>query len=232
MAKYYDQIYHWKDYRNEALKIKRLVTRYKRSSGNTLLDIGCGTGKHIQYLQENFKCTGVDASEQMLTIAKRNVPAAQFVTGNMVDFDLGKEFDVVLCLFSSIGYLRTKREASKAMVNFAKHLRKGGFLIIEPWIRRSEWKDRTVDLQTYDSESLKIARVNFGRVEGAFSILDERYLIAEKGKGISYIKDRHKMRFFELNSILEALRGAGLETGFTKYSLTPGRGLVIAAKPS
>jgi hypothetical protein len=133
----------------------------------------------------------------MLAEARRNVPGVEFVNANMVNFDLGREFDVVLCLFSSIGYLRTKKAIRETVTNFARHMERGGVLIIEPWIRRSEWKDRTVHLQTFDGDSLKIARLNFGQAEGKFSVLDERYLIAEKGKGIAYIKDRHKMRFFE-----------------------------------
>jgi ubiquinone/menaquinone biosynthesis C-methylase UbiE len=51
MAKYYDEIYHWKDYGKESLKIRKLITRYKRSTGRSLLDIACGTGKHVQHLQ-------------------------------------------------------------------------------------------------------------------------------------------------------------------------------------
>ncbi|MDG6924111.1 MAG: class I SAM-dependent methyltransferase [Nitrososphaerota archaeon] len=230
IAKHYDQIYHWKDYQKEALKIKKLVTRHSRFKAKTLLDVACGTGKHIQYLQDDFKCVGVDVSEQMLAVARKNVPTAEFVLGNMVDFDLGREFDVVLCLFSSIGYLRTRNTIKRALANFARHMTKGGVLIIEPWIRKSMWRDRIVDLQTFDGEPVKIARVNFGRAEGDFSILDERYLIAEKGKGISYLTDRHKIRFFEPEFTLEAMKSAGLEPRLTKQSLMRGRGLLIATK--
>lgn len=230
MAKYYDQIYHWKDYRKEAIKIGRMIKRYKRSSGNTLLDVACGTGKHISYLRKDFSCVGIDVSAQMLAVARKNLPGIRFVHGNMVDFDLGKQFDVVLCLFSSIGYLKTRYAVRKAVANFAKHMKRGGILIIEPWIRKSEWMDKTVHMQRYDSDSLKIARVNFGRMEGAFSVLDERYLIGERGRGISNVKDRQRMRFFEVRPTLAAMRKAGLEPRFTQDSLMPGRGLIIATK--
>jgi len=231
LAQYYDQIYHWKDYKKEVRKIKKLILRYKRSSGRDLLDVACGTGKHISLLQGDYDCVGIDSSEQMLAVARRNAPGIELVAGDMLDFNLGRRFDVVLCLFSSIGYLRTRTEVSRAISNFAKHLKNGGVLIIEPWIRKSEWTDRKVDLQTYASSSLKIARVNIGQAKGEFSLVDERYLIAEQGKGIAYIKDRHKMRFFELDSTLGAVRKAGLEPKFTKDSLMPGRGLLIATKP-
>jgi ubiquinone/menaquinone biosynthesis C-methylase UbiE len=230
MARFYDHIYHWKDYRQEAIKINRLVNRYKRSPGRSLLDVACGTGSHMLYLRKNFDCVGVDASDQMLAVAKKKVRGVRFVRGNMVDFDLGKQFDVVLCLFSSIGHLRTRAEVEKVVANFSRHMMKGGVLIIEPWIRKSDRSDKTVHLQRYESDSLKIARVNFGRMEGDFSVLDERYLIGEKGKGISYVKDRQKMRFFEVAPTLAAMRKAGLTPRFTEDSLMPGRGLIIANK--
>jgi len=232
LARYYDQIYHWKDYRKEARKIKTLIQRYKRSPGNELLDVACGTGEHIRYLRDDFSCIGIDASEKMLAVAKSKVRGVEFVRGDMADFDLGRPFDVILCLFSSIGHLRTRNEVSKTVANFAKHMKKGGVLIVEPWIRKSEWKDGRVDMQTYESDSVKIARVNIGRAEEDFSIVDERYLIAEKGGGISYIRDRLKMRFFELDPTLEAMRRAGLDAKFTEDSLMPGRGLLIATKVS
>ncbi len=231
LAKYYDQIYHWKDYQKESRTIKRMIQKYKRSKGSSLLDVACGTGKHIQYLRDDFRCVGIDISEQMLEVAKRNVRGVEFVKGNMLDFDLGIRFDVIVCLFSSFGYLRTRSEIRKAILNFARHMKRGGVLIVEPWIRRSEWNDKTVHMQTYESDSLKIARLNFGHAEDDFSVLDERYLIAEKGRGISDYRDRHRMRFFEPDWMLKAMRGAGLDPLFTENSLMPGRGLVIATKP-
>lgn len=104
LAKYYDKIYHWKDYRKEAKAIKGLIQDHKQSSGSDLLDVGCGTGKHLQYLRDDFCCVGLDINEEMLRIARRNVDGAKFVKANMTDFNLKRRFDVALCLFSSMGY--------------------------------------------------------------------------------------------------------------------------------
>lgn len=230
LAKYYDQIYHWKDYRKETGTIKELIQKYKRSSGRSLLDVACGTGKHILYLSDNFDCTGVDISRQMVAMAKKNVPGVRFVRGDMVDFDLGRKFDVVLCLFSSMGYLLTRSSIRKAVANLAKHMNEGGVLIVEPWIRKSKWKDKTVHIQTYSTDPLIITRVDYGSTSGDYSFLDERYLIAQKGKGIAYVVDRHKLRFFEPKFTLDAMRRVGLQAEFTEASLMPGRGLIIATK--
>lgn len=230
LAEYYDQIYHWKDYKKEVGKLKALIRANKRSRGNALLDVACGTGKHISYLKKDFRCVGVDASEAMLSVARRKVPGVRFVQGNMTDFDLGRQFDVVICLFSSIGHLKTKDEIRKATSNLARHLKKGGVPIIEPWIRSKQWMDKTVHLQVDDTEPLKIIRLNYSWTDGKFSFLDERYLVGKKGEGIDYLVDRHRLRFFEPEFLLSALRKAGLDASFTEESLMPGRGLVIATR--
>jgi SAM-dependent methyltransferase len=166
----------------------------------------------------------------MLAVARENLPGIGFIEANMTDFSLDESFDVITCLFSAIGYLRTRREIDKAIHNFSKHMKSGGVLIIEPWIRKSKWRDKSIDLQTYDSEELKIARVNHGSMRGDFSILDEKYLIAEKNKGTKYIKDRSKMRFFEPEPTLQSMRNAGLDSVLTEESLTRGRGLLIGVR--
>lgn len=43
LARYYDLIYSWKDYQKEAATIQRLIVKYKRSKGNDLLEVACGT---------------------------------------------------------------------------------------------------------------------------------------------------------------------------------------------
>nr|WP_276977578.1 class I SAM-dependent methyltransferase [Ferrimicrobium acidiphilum] len=231
LAPYYNQIYHWKDYRKEASKIRALIHDFQLSTGNDLLDVACGTGRHLSYLRRYFNCMGIDASKEMLRLARENVPGMQFSKGDMLDFDAGRQFDVVLCLFSSIGYLKTAGDVRKALLNFARHLKKGGVLIVEPWLQKSEWRDRTVSLRSYDGDSAKIARVSFAWAKGAFSELDEHYLIGVKRKGVTHVRDLHRLRFFEVEPALQTLRKAGLDVRFTEDSLMTGRGLLIATKP-
>ena len=231
LAKYYDQIYSWKDYQKEAVKIKKLVKRYKHSSGRDLLDVGCGTGKHIQHLSDGFDCVGVDISEQMLDIARRNIHGVELVRSSMTSFRLGRQFDVVLRLFSGMGYLRTRNELKTAFRNFFDHMKAGAVLIIEPWFEKSDWNKGTVHLRTVDTRDLKIARIGYAQSEGGFSVADERYVVAERDRGISYVIDRQKMRFFEPDWTFKTMKDIGLLPRFARERLMPGRRLLVATKP-
>ena len=51
----------------------------------------------------------------------------------MSDFQLAQRYDVVMCLFSSIGYLRTLDRVARALVCFRNHVVPGGAIVVEPW---------------------------------------------------------------------------------------------------
>ena len=232
LAKYYDLLYSWKDYDRESRIVAGLIRRYRASQGNSLLDVGCGTGKHIQRLAARFDCVGLDASEEMLAQAKRNAKGVEFVRGDMVDFDLGRKFDVVLCLFSSIGYVRTYPRLARTLRNFERHLKDGGVVIIEPWLTRSTMKDGYVHVLVQGDDDLKVVRVDITRIRGDLSVLDERIVVAEHAKGIATYKDRMVMGLFEKDEFLKLMRQAGLRATYLKKSLAPGRGLYVGTKPS
>src|SRR5215471_18329588 len=115
-ARYYDTIYlAMKDYGAEAEKLTAFVHQYSHSTGNRLLDVACGTGLHLSYLKHRFQVEGLDLDEQLLTIARQHHPEVPLHHADMVDFVLGRTFDVVTCLFSAIGYVKTLDNLSRAV---------------------------------------------------------------------------------------------------------------------
>ena len=71
----------------------------------TLLDVACGTGRHLEYLRSSFETEGVDADDAMLDVARARLRDVPLSVGDMRDLDLGRRFDVVTCLFSAIGFV-------------------------------------------------------------------------------------------------------------------------------
>jgi len=230
LARYYDLIYSKKDYKKEAVIIKRLISRHKKSSGSDLLEVACGTGRHIQYLKDNFKILATDINSEMIRIARKNIKGVTFKQADMVRLNLNKEFDVIICLFSSIGYVKTYTNLRKTLFNFAHHLKKGGVVIIEPWFTKLVYKVDSLHLTTYGDENIKIARESVSRVCGDVSILDMHYLIAERGKGVRHFIDRHELGMFEPKKILEFMKDAGLQAKFVKDGLIKDRGVYIGVK--
>lgn len=231
LARYYDLLYSWKDYGKESEILVQLIDRYKQSAGKALLDVGCGTGRHVARLAKKFDCVGMDSSEEMLEGARHNAHGVEFVRGDMTCFELGRRFDVVLCLFSAIGYVRTYPKLAKTLRNFARHLKPGGVAIIEPWFTKSTAIDGHLHVLVQGTDDLKIVRVDHTRVKGDVSVLNERIVVADKEKGLSVYNDRMVMGLFEKEEFLRLMKDAGLEAKHLKRSLAPGRGLYVGVKP-
>ena len=132
-AKYYDAIYlKMKNYEKEAAIVKRIIRQFENLQSKTLLDVGCGTGEHLKYLSSDFQCIRIHINSEMLKIASRKVPDARFRIADMISFSLEEKFDVIVCLFSSIGYVSGFNNLAKTLENFRVHLNDRGLLIVEP----------------------------------------------------------------------------------------------------
>jgi len=230
LARYYDLIYSQKDYAKEASVLKKLFSEHKRSPGMRLLDVGCGTGHHIEHLKDKYTCTGLDISEEILEVARENVEGVEFVRADMTSFDLGRRFDVITCLFSSIGYVKTYENLEKTFRCFAGHLVEGGAAFVEPWFTREVYSVGGAYMTTYDGEDVKIARLNVSEIRGDVSVMDMHYLIAERDRGVKHYVDRHELGLFEVDETLRIMEEAGLESRFMAEGLMPGRGLYIGIK--
>lgn len=226
-AAFYDALYanSGKDYAAEAEQLRRLIRRYRQSNGASWLDVACGTGMHVARLQHDFDVVGLDIDDDMLAIARERCPNAPFYGGDMVDFALDQRFDVVTCLFSSIGYARTVDRLNRAVGNMAQHLQPGGVLIIEPWILPEDWTDHHVGALFVDEPELKIARINHSRREDGVSILDFQYLVGTP-EGVTHFTERHELGLFTHGDYVDAFQRAGLHVEHDPKGLMD-RGLYI-----
>jgi 2-polyprenyl-3-methyl-5-hydroxy-6-metoxy-1,4-benzoquinol methylase len=105
-SKYYDVIYSFKDYKREAELIRNYIAKHVLNC-RTILDVACGTGQYAFYLKNQYLIDGIDLNPEFISIAKRKNPEGNFYVADMTNFTLNKKYDVVMCLFSSIGYVQT-----------------------------------------------------------------------------------------------------------------------------
>lgn len=228
---YYDEIYAatGKDYAAETKKLDALIQKYKCIVGNTLLDVACGTGMHAGLLNQYYKVDGIDVNASMLKIARKRYPELRFSQGDMRDFDLRRQFAIVTCLFSAIGYMTTKSDLEKAIKNMSRHLLPGGVMLIEPWFTPEQWHVGRVYAVQVEKPDMKIVRMSHSGKKGKCADLDFYYLIGTS-KGIQQIKEKHLMGLFTDEEYMNAFNKAKLNVIHDPYGLD-GRGIYIGTKP-
>ncbi|MDX6552185.1 MAG: hypothetical protein QOH74_673 [Gaiellales bacterium] len=229
-ARFYDAIYSFKDYAAESERIDREIQARKPGS-RTLLDVACGTGAHLAHLVDRYFAEGVDLSAEQLEIARARLPEVPLHVADMVELDVGRRFDAVICLFSAIGYVRTVERLNKAVAAMTRHLEPGGVLIVEPWLTPDVWQDGHLSSLFVDEDDIKIARMSVSSTENGLSVMEMEHLVGTVPEGIQHFVERHELGLFTVEQYLDAFRAAGLDVEHDPEGLI-GRGLYIGVSPA
>jgi ubiquinone/menaquinone biosynthesis C-methylase UbiE len=98
-------------------------------SGSRVLDAGCGTGIPTarQLARAGHKVTGVDISEEMLRLARQDVPDVEFHHGDITDLDLG-DFAAVVAFFSLL--MLPRAEIPSVLTKINRMLQPGGYFLL------------------------------------------------------------------------------------------------------
>jgi SAM-dependent methyltransferase len=222
----YDLEYSFKDYATEAETIERIV-RECSPGAKTLLDVACGTGKHLEHLQARFTCEGVDLDEGLLEVARGRIPGVPLHHGDMRSFDLGRRFDVVTCLFSAIGFVGGVEGLERAAQALSRHLESNGVLLVEPWIEPDKWRAGRPHVLTAGDDDLALARVTATSLrDERISITEMHYLVAPAAGDVEHFVVTHEPYLFTAGEMRAAFEGAGLAVEHDPVGLI-GRGLWI-----
>lgn len=228
-AQYYDLIYSFKNYVAETEKIAALIQK-ELPTAKTILDVACGTAEHAKLLSKQFAVDGIDLEPAFVKIAREKVPSGDFWLADMSDFSLPKTYDVIQCLFSSIGYLPSEEKIVAALESFKRHLNPSGVILIEPWITPENWQIGHTGMVTAESDDLKICRMNVTERVDRRSVLNFHYLIATK-QGVEHMTETHELVLYTNAEMLSCFAVAGLEVDYDAEGLF-GRGLYVARAAS
>jgi SAM-dependent methyltransferase len=100
----------------------------------SVLEVGCGTGRvALQLAQEGISVVGMDISPGMLTIARQKgqgLANVRWVEGDMLSFDLGECFDLILIPGHSFQFMLTPEDQLACLSCVGQHLAPQGKLVL------------------------------------------------------------------------------------------------------
>ncbi len=238
LAGWYDALYEagGKDYVAEARAVLEVVGELRGAPPGSLLDAACGTGRHLAVFADAVdEVAGLDVSPEMLAIAAGRLgPAVRLHEADLRTFDLGRTFDAVTCLFSSIGHVADADELDTAIAVMADHVAPGGVLVVEPWLT----PDRVVPggIRTLDSAETDegvVARAVTSREEGEHLLVEFGWAVATT-RGVATLEERHRLPLFTRERYLASVEAAGLTASWRDdvAALQTHRGLLLGHRPA
>jgi SAM-dependent methyltransferase len=227
-AQYYNLLYRDKNYKAESDYIHSLIKKFAIKPSLSLLDIGCGTGTHAQYITSlGYKVTGIDRSTDMVKQAiSKNIPNASFKVSDATSFALNQKFDVVTSLFHVLSYQTNNTDVVSMVENASAHLNENGLFVFDFWYGPAVLIERpSVKIKRLEDDTIKVTRIAEPHLHINENIVDVNFelIIEDKKSNQTYtIREVHPMRFFFKPEIELLLERANLRMLYFNEWLTGG----------
>lgn len=229
-SQYYDLLYKDKDYVGEANYVRSLVQRH-HPEARSILDLGCGTGRHALLLAEaGYRVTGVDRSPEMLAMASAQLAgssperaarvassgaAPEFVQGDIRSVRTGRAADVVISLFHVMSYQVSNADLKAAFATAKEHLTPGGVFIFDCWYGPAVLTERPSARSTQlENDEISVTRTATPVSHPNLNSVDVHYhvTIANKQSGtLDELRETHSMRYLFAPEVEMLLDACGLE---------------------
>ena len=198
---YYNLFYEDKDYALEAKYIDDKIKEYRPSS-NSILELGCGTGKHaINLTKFGYKILGIEKSKSMLkkTIKAKNI---SFQQGDIREIKLENKFDCVISLFHVISYQITNESLKAVFETAFKNLEKEGLFLFDFWFAPAVLHQKpTVRIKTISSKNNTIYRIAEPEIFLEKNQVNVNYTYHDFDHSTDkckITKELHEMRYFSI----------------------------------
>ncbi|GGR16619.1 hypothetical protein GCM10010497_18680 [Streptomyces cinereoruber] len=230
LAEVYEMVYRsrGKDWAAEAEAVADLA-RGHAPDADSLLDVACGTAAHLGPFGKLFTTAeGLEIAAPMRELALRRRPGLTIHEGDMRDFDLGRTYSVVTCMFCAIGYLGSIEEMRSAIASMSRHLEPGGVLVVEPWWFPEQFSEGFVAGDLAREGDRTVARISHSTLQGRATRMEVRFLVGEPG-GIRTFTEIDVLTLFTREEYESAFRDAGCSVAYRPGDPT-GRGLFVGVK--
>lgn len=207
-AKFYDVFYADKNYVDETEVLRSLMIRLDIKKNHDILEIGCGTGKHLGHIVRYYpNALGIEPSEIMISRADPDL-FDKIYNVSVETMTLHKKFDFIYSLFHVFSYVdnidifftKVSQHAKTNAIVCMDFWQTSGVFFQKPQVR-SKW---------ICSDGTKIQRIATPKISQNGRFIDVNYDIYihdESGESIEYFQEVHKMHIYNPEEIINiALR--------------------------
>ena len=198
---YYDLFYQDKNYQLEAKYIHKKIQTYNLNS-NSILELGCGTGKHaINLTKFGYKILGIENSESMLkkAIKSKNL---EFQKGDIRKIKLKNTYDCVISLFHVMSYQITNESLISVFKTAFNNLKNNGIFLFDFWfapaVIHQKPSVRTKSISTKNNTICRIAEPELLLDKNQVNVKYTFHDFDHSNNKFKITNELHKMRYFTI----------------------------------
>ena len=192
-----------------------LLKKYGVEEG-LVLDMGCGTGAMTRYLDAHgYDMTGIDVSEEMLTIAKeKSSPDILYLLQDMREFELYGTMRAAVSICDSMNYILEEDDLLRVFSLVNNYLDPGGIFIFD--LNTVYKYQEILGEQTIaeDREECSFIWDNYYDADEKINEYDLTLFIKEQSEDEDDIykkfEETHFQRCYEISELKELLEQSGL----------------------
>lgn len=211
LAASYDRLTNDVDYEQTVLFYKQIMER-ENCHPRTAVDLACGTGSVALLLaREGLEVTGVDLSEEMLTVACQKASEQEnppmFVCQSLQELRLPRGVDLAVCALDSLDYILDPEDCKEAIRRAYKVLNPGGIFIFDV---NTPQKLRAMDGQVFIDEDDDVFCVWRGEFDDATNICSYGMdLFQRQGENWERSFEEHREYAYSQEQLVGFLKAAG-----------------------
>jgi len=200
----YLNIYQHRDETEAEHLIELIASNLAGRDINSVLDLGCGAGRHTKVLCERWWTVGLDLSMALLKVARMESPDSPYVRADMRALPFADEsFDLVVNLFTSFGYFENDGEEARVLSCVRTAMRPGGTLVID-FLNASQVRNELVPYDERVENGITIEQTRTITPDDRF--VEKTIRLRERGK--EYIE---RVRLLSASDLERMLTNAGFE---------------------
>ena len=211
---YYNLFYENKDYESEAKYIHDKLIKHQHK-GNSILELGCGTGKHANNLSKfGYKILGIEQSESML---KKVIKSKNFecIKGDIRKIKLEKKFDCVISLFHVLSYQISNESLKSVFITAFNNLKTEGIFLFDFWfapaVIHQKPSVRTKTISTKNNKVCRIAEPEILLEKNQVNVKYTFYDFHQKANTFKISEELHQMRYFSIPELEYIAESTGFQ---------------------
>lgn len=212
-AKYYNLMYHDKDYDAEVAYLLSTLSRFG-CHPKVILDIGCGTGRHgLALCSRGIKAFGVDKSEMMIGMGTKMLEEAfpsvgqahelkpELFVSDASKFSFPeKKFDAVVSLFHVMSYVTLEDDLLEVLKSAYSHMKEGGIFFFDFWHGPGVLCDPpVVRNKVMENDDVQVIRISTPECNYSDNIVKVNFqidIMEKSTQKISHIEENHTLRYY------------------------------------